>query len=96
MIERWLSGAAIGLLMLALPQACRMPAPAPEAESDAAGSESTPPSSPPRDYFAERIRSRFPDVRLVDHKGISHRFYEDLVEGHLVLINFIYTQCDGI
>ena len=38
------------------------------------------------DYFS-------PDVPLVTHEGKSVRFFEDLVRGKVVAINFIYTNC---
>ena len=40
--------------------------------------------------------SYFPSVVLRTHQGEQVRFY-DLVKGdHLVVINFMYTRCDGI
>jgi protein SCO1/2 len=35
----------------------------------------------------------FPNVPLVTHDGRRVRFYDDLIEGKVVLINFIYTSC---
>ena len=35
----------------------------------------------------------FPNVILTDHEGNKVRFYDDLVKGKVVVINFIYTSC---
>ncbi len=45
----------------------------------------------------ETIRKRyFPDIILRTHENKSVRFYEDLIKGKFVMINFIYTNClDG-
>ena len=37
--------------------------------------------------------SRFPDVTLTTHEGTAVRFYPDLVQGKVVLINFMYATC---
>jgi protein SCO1/2 len=45
----------------------------------------------------ERIRRRyFPDVTLVTQDNRKVRFYEDLVKGKIVTINFFYAVCEGI
>jgi len=38
----------------------------------------------------------FPDVVLHNQDGKPVRFYSDLVRGKKVLINMMYTRCDGI
>jgi protein SCO1/2 len=38
----------------------------------------------------------FPNVTLRTQEDQEVRFYDDLVRGKLVLINFIYINCDGI
>jgi protein SCO1/2 len=38
---------------------------------------------------------RFPNPLLTTHDGKSVRFYEDLVKGRRVMLNFSYTQCKG-
>jgi protein SCO1/2 len=35
----------------------------------------------------------FPNVPLVTHEGRSVRFFDDLIEGKVVVVNFIYTSC---
>jgi cytochrome oxidase Cu insertion factor (SCO1/SenC/PrrC family) len=37
-----------------------------------------------------------PDVELVDQNGRKIHFYTDLVKGHTVVINFIFTTCTTI
>lgn len=38
-------------------------------------------------------QSRFPDVMLTTHEGRDVRFYQDLIMGKVVLINFMYSTC---
>jgi protein SCO1/2 len=44
---------------------------------------------------AERMRRYFPNVPLQTHDGRAVRFYDDLVKGKKVLINFTFTSCTG-
>lgn len=37
--------------------------------------------------------NRFPNVPLVTHEGEKVYFYDDLIKGKVVVINFIYTTC---
>ena len=37
-----------------------------------------------------------PDLPVVTHEGKRVRFYSDLVQGRIVLINFMYSTCNGI
>jgi protein SCO1 len=53
------------------------------------GPEAPPPGGSP----AEAIARRFPRVTLTTQQGRRVRFYEDLVKGKKVLINFMYTEC---
>jgi protein SCO1/2 len=50
-------------------------------------------STPPRETIRQRY---FPDVRLTTHEGKSVRLYEDLIKDKIVLINFMYTHCQGV
>lgn len=43
---------------------------------------------------ADPFADRFPDVVLKTHEGDNVRFYEDLLEGKIVLINFMYATCE--
>ena len=38
----------------------------------------------------------FPNVPLTSHKGEELRFFDDLIEGKVVVINFIYTTCPDV
>jgi protein SCO1 len=42
---------------------------------------------------AERRRDRFLNVALTTHEGRAVRFYDDLLKGKTVLLNFLYTVC---
>ena len=72
-------------------------------ESLALGAEANRPeapaaTAPPRtDLPAPGPLARyFPDVTLRTQDNEEVRFYDDLVRGKVALINFIYTNCDGI
>jgi protein SCO1/2 len=41
----------------------------------------------------ERRRNRFLNVALTTHEGREVRFYDDLINGKTVLLNFMYTIC---
>jgi len=41
----------------------------------------------------ERRRNRFLNVALSTHEGREVRFYDDLIKGKTVLLNFFYTIC---
>ncbi len=38
----------------------------------------------------------FPNVDLFTHEGQRVRFYDDLVRGKIVIINFMYSLCRGV
>jgi protein SCO1/2 len=38
----------------------------------------------------------FTNVPMQTHEGKSVRFYDDLLKGKVVMINFMFTNCDGI
>jgi protein SCO1/2 len=42
---------------------------------------------------AGRGAAFFPNIPLITHEGKSVRFYDDLVAGKVVAINFIFTRC---
>jgi protein SCO1/2 len=45
----------------------------------------------------ERIqRQHLPNVPLLTHEGRPVKFYDDLVKGKIVTLNFFYTRCDEI
>ena len=50
---------------------------------------------------AERARHRIqrqhlPNVPLLTHDGKQVRFYDDLIKGKIVTLNFFYTRCDEV
>jgi protein SCO1/2 len=47
----------------------------------------------PRVPRRDRMRRHFPNVPLQTHEGRWVRFYDDLVKGKKVIINFTYTHC---
>jgi len=44
---------------------------------------------------APEWRGRFPNIPLRTHDGRTVRFYDDLVRGKIVTINFMYVECEG-
>jgi len=50
-------------------------------------------AGPPPQTFP--ILDRFPDVLLKTHDGETVRFYEDLIKGKTVAINFMYVACNN-
>lgn len=44
---------------------------------------------------ADAARGGFPNPYVVTQEGRRVRFYDDLVKGRTVLINFAYTKCTG-
>ena len=47
----------------------------------------------PREQMRQR---RFPNVALLTHTGKEVRFYDDVLKGQKVVINFMYTICSNI
>ena len=41
-------------------------------------------------------RAAIPNIKVVSQEGKSYRFYDDLVKGKMVAINFFYANCSGI
>ena len=39
--------------------------------------------------------AKIPNINLLTHDNRRVRFYDDLVQGRTVLINFMYTKCRG-
>ncbi len=49
------------------------------------------------DLARRRIqRLHLPNVPLLTHEGKRVMFYDDLIKGKIVTLNFFYAQCDGI
>lgn len=72
---------AVGLALVAV-LALLGSAPALAADAPAAAA---PPSERARGYFGDHV--------LTDQDGKPHRFYSDLLQGRVVLINVIFTNC---
>jgi protein SCO1/2 len=45
--------------------------------------------------LAEQMKRHFPNVPLQTHDGRSVRFYDDLIKGKKVIVNFTFTSCNG-
>ncbi len=43
----------------------------------------------------DKARAYFTDLELVTQKGEKVKFYTDVLKDHIVVINFIYTNCEG-
>lgn len=43
----------------------------------------------------ERARNYFTDTELTTHDGKQVKFYSDMLDGRIVLINVMYTSCTG-
>ncbi|HET7287961.1 MAG TPA: SCO family protein, partial [Pyrinomonadaceae bacterium] len=50
----------------------------------------------PEPTTAETSKMNIPDIELLDQNGRKIHFYSDLVKGHTVAINFIFTTCTTI
>ncbi|WP_428261459.1 SCO family protein [Haliangium sp.] len=92
-VSRW--GLALaGVLALV---GCEAAADAP-AETAAETAAEAAAESPHRAASARRGSARwgadyFPNIELTTHEGEKVRFYDDLIEGKVVLVNFIFTSC---
>jgi len=53
------------------------------------------PEPPPAVGYA-RYEGYFPNTDLTTSDGRRVKFYDDLIRDKTVLINFMYTDCDGI
>ncbi len=47
-------------------------------------------------WAARRGANYFSNLPVVTHEGKRLRFYDDLIKGKIVVINFIYTSCPDI
>ena len=43
----------------------------------------------------DRARNYFTDTELTTHEGSKVRFYSDVLDDRIVMINVMYTHCDG-
>ena len=47
----------------------------------------------PREKIQERL---FPNVTLITHEGKQVRFYDDLIKDKIIVLNFMYANCEGV
>ena len=47
-------------------------------------------------YTAYQLRQHFPNIQLVNQDGKKLRFYDDLIRGKIVIIQFMFTSCDRL
>jgi protein SCO1/2 len=80
-------GSAVVLLATLGASSSRAQGVGPEADP---GAVATAPGSGRGNPFAES----FPDLVLKTHEGKTVRFYENLLKGKIVLINFMYATCE--
>ena len=64
-----------------------------EAGAPAAPAEAAVTPSPVAARVANPFAGHFPNVVLRTHEGRNVRFYDDLLKGKIVLINFMYATC---
>ena len=44
----------------------------------------------------EKLQARhFPNFELTTHEGKKVKFYDDLIKDKIVIINFMYANCEG-
>lgn len=43
----------------------------------------------------ERARDYFTNLELIDQNGQTVRFFDDALKDHVVVINFVFTNCEG-
>lgn len=55
--------------------------------------EPSSPGSAPSAGRDDRARSYFTDSILLDQDGRAVRFYSDVLQGNVVVVNFIFTRC---
>jgi len=77
------SAAAVAALLGVLATAALLAVPAP--------AEAAPSQRNPREVAA--ARSYFTDTELIDQNGEVHRFYSDLLDGKIVVIDSVFTTC---
>jgi protein SCO1/2 len=81
--------AVLLLTALTLPLGAQAPAPHEHHHHEAAAAAAAPTAE-------VSVKPSIPDVALVDQDGKPVRFYSDLVQGKVVMMNFIFTSCTTI
>ncbi|HCU89181.1 MAG TPA: hypothetical protein DGR97_04520 [Gammaproteobacteria bacterium] len=65
------------------------------AAARAAGEVESKANIPKANVIDTRVRDSFPDVTMIDHHGVTHRLYDDLIKGHIILLNFMSIGDEG-
>lgn len=52
-------------------------------------------AKPPKTFTRSRSAPDFPNVTLTNQDGEEVKFYDDLVKGKIVVINFMFATCEG-
>jgi len=56
----------------------------------------TPSPTPPGDIGLQFSSAKIPNTRILDQNGKQLNFYDDLIKGKTVAINFIFTTCTTV
>lgn len=56
----------------------------------------TPSPTPPTDSVSSFSSAKIPNTRILDQNGKQLNFYNDLIKGRTVAINFIFTTCTTV
>jgi len=56
----------------------------------------TPSPTPPADAALTFSSAKIPNTRIVDQNGKQLNFYDDLIKGKTVAVNFIFTTCTTV
>jgi protein SCO1 len=67
-----------------------------DASSAAAATSATTAANSTEKSSSETKAGYFPNLTLLTQDGQPVRFYEDLLKGKIVLINFMFTTCNGV
>ena len=43
----------------------------------------------------DRARDYFTNLELIDQNGNTVRFFDDVLKDHVVVVNFVFTNCEG-
>ena len=46
--------------------------------------------------LGQSVQLQLPDVSLVDQDGVRHRFAQDLIQGRIAVVSFVFTGCTTI
>lgn len=88
--------AAVVLLALAAIAPGQAAGPGTASEASAVSATTAPEATVTREGAVDPAREYFTDTVLVDQHGESLRFYSDLLEGRVVVINAFFTSCTGV